>query len=498
MDRRGSGVLLHISSLPSPYGIGDLGPKAYDFADFLATSRQRVWQILPLNPTDLAFDNSPYHSYSAFAFNPLFISPDLLAEESLLDRRDLKGLPEFPDERVDFRSVRQFKRKTLHSAYENFKKNGNMEDFEKFCIENASWLDDYSLFTVLKSRFGTQSWSEWPPEIRNRESEALNTVQKELQEELRKAKFLQYVFDKQWKRLKGYCNQKGVLIFGDLPIYVVYDSADLWLYPELFKLDSRRKPYVVAGVPPDYFSKTGQLWGNPLYRWDVLKRTRYDWWIRRMEHNLRLFDWVRLDHFRGFVGYWEVPAKERTAINGKWMQAPAMDFFRELKRRFRALPVVAEDLGIITPDVKEVMERFNFPGMKILLFAFGEDNPEHPYLPHTYKKNCLVYTGTHDNNTVKGWFKSEATPEDRKRLFRYLGKTVSEKDVHWEFIELGMMSAANTFIVPIQDVLGLGEEARMNKPATRRGNWCWRLLSERLTLSLAEKLAEMTETYGRT
>jgi 4-alpha-glucanotransferase len=270
------------------------------------------------------------------------------------------------------------------------------------------------------------------------------------------------------------------------------------MHPELFKLDSSKKPYVVAGVPPDYFSKTGQLWGNPIYNWDAMKQTRYDWWVKRMELNLNLFDLVRIDHFRGFVGYWEIPAKESTAIHGKWVHAPAKDFFNELKKRFRSLPIVAEDLGIITPDVNEIMKHFDFPGMKILLFAFGEDNPEHPYLPHTYKKSCVVYTGTHDNNTVKGWFQTEAKPADKKRLFHYIGQTVSEQEMHWEFIKLGTKSAANTFIVPMQDILGLGEEARMNRPSTKKGNWRWRLLPEQLTAPLAEKLAEITEASGRT
>jgi 4-alpha-glucanotransferase len=497
MDKRGSGVLLHISSLPSPYGVGDLGPGAYDFVDFLTASSQKYWQILPLNPTDPAFDHSPYSSHSVFAFNPLLISPDLLAEERLLDLSDLQGLPKFPRERVGYKSVRQLKKKIFHLAYECFKKKTDEEDFEKFCKENASWLDDYSLFVALKSRFGAKSWNEWPSELRDRKTEALRTAKKELREEIQKEKFLQHVFDKQWNRLKSYCNQNGILIFGDLPIYVGYDSVDLWTHPELFKLDSCRKPSAVAGVPPSSFSSTGQLWGNPLYRWDVLKQTRYDWWVKRMEHNLKLFDWVRIDHFRGFVGYWEVPAKESTAINGKWVQAPAMDFFNEIKQRFCSLPIFVEDLGLITPDVIEIMKHFGFHGMKILLFAFGEDNPEHSHLPHTYEKNCLVYTGTHDNNTVRGWFNREAKPEDKNRLFRYIGRTVSEEEIHWEFIKLGAKSVANTFIVPMQDILGLGEEARMNKPATKRGNWRWRLLPEQLTASPAEKLTEITETFGR-
>jgi len=497
MDQRGSGVLLHVTSLPSLYGIGDLGLKAFEFADFLAASKQKYWQILPLNPTDPAFDNSPYHSFSAFAFNPLLISPELMIEEGLVDRGDLQSLLNFPTERVDYSRALLLKENIFFSAYERFKERTYKEGFDKFCSENASWLDDYSLFMALKSRFPAKSWNEWPSEIRDRQPEAIKTVKDELQDEIQMEKFLQYVFDKQWKGLKNYCNQRGILIIGDIPIYVVYDSVDVWAHPELFRLDSNRKPDVVAGVPPDYFSETGQLWGNPLYRWDAMKERKFDWWIMRLEHNLQLFDWVRIDHFRGFVGYWEVPAKETTAINGRWIQAPALDFFNEVKKRFPSLAIIAEDLGTITPDVKEIMEHFAFPGMKVLLFAFGEDNPEHPYLPHTYEKNCLVYTGTHDNNTVKGWFKSEAKPEDRKRLFRYLGRRVSEKDVHWEFIELGMISVANTFIVPMQDVLGLEEDARMNRPGTTRGNWRWRLMPKQLSASLVEKLAEMTKVCDR-
>jgi len=497
MDQRRSGVLLHITSLPSVYGIGDFGPKAFEFADFLAASKQKYWQILPLNPTDTAFDHSPYHSYSAFALNPLLISPESMIEEGLFDPKNFQSPENFPAERVDYSRALMLKKNIFYSAYECFKGKAHKEDFEEFCSENAPWLDDYSLFMALKTRFRGRSWNKWPFEIRDRHREAIKALKNELQAEIQKEKFFQHVFDQQWKRLKKYCNQKGIRIIGDIPIYVVYDSVDLWTHPELFKLDSNRRPCVVAGVPPDYFSETGQLWGNPLYRWNVLKETKFDWWIMRLRRNLQLFDLVRIDHFRGFVGYWEVPAEDSTAINGKWVQAPALEFFNEVKKEFPSLPIIVEDLGTITPDVKEIMEHFAFPGMKVLLFAFGEDNPEHPYLPHTYERNCLVYTGTHDNNTVKGWFKREAKPEDRKRLFRYLGKQVSYKDIHWEFIRLGMMSVANTFVAPMQDVLGLGEEARMNRPATTSGNWRWRLKPKQLTISLAEKLAEITETYGR-
>jgi len=310
-------------------------------------------------------------------------------------------------------------------------------------------------------------------------------------------KFLQYLFFKQWFSLKNYCNSKNIQIIGDVPIYVSFDSVDVWANPGIFKLDKKKMPTFIAGVPPDYFSKTGQLWENPVYRWDVLKETRYSWWVKRIEHNLRLFDVIRLDHFRGFVAYWEVPANEKTAINGKWIEVPAEDFFSTLLKHFPNLAIIAEDLGFITPDVIEVIDHFRFPGMKLLIFAFGDDFPKSSYLPHNHTKNCVVYTGTHDNNTVKGWWRREASPEDRKRLFKYIGREVEEGNIQWEFIRLAMMSVADMVIIPMQDILGLGEEARMNLPATAEGNWEWRLIPEQLTPSLAKRLSEMTEIYGR-
>jgi 4-alpha-glucanotransferase len=350
---------------------------------------------------------------------------------------------------------------------------------------------------VLKSHFQEKIWSDWPEEVRDRQPKILMSLKRKLRSEIEKVKFLQYIFHRQWKSLKDYSNLKKIHIIGDLPIYVDYDSADVWSHPELFKLDQRRKPYVVAGVPPDYFSETGQRWGNPIYRWDVLQENDYRWWIQRLEQSLKQFDIIRLDHLRGFVGYWEIPAKEKTALNGLWVEAPAVDFFSQIKKRFRPLPIIAEDLGTITDDVRAVMKLFSFPGMKVLLFAFGEDDPMHPYLPHTYEKNCVVYTGTHDNNTVRGRFDGEAGLEEKKRVFRYLGRDVSGSDIHWEFVKLAMMSKANTAIIPMQDILGLGEEARMNRPATRKGNWKWRLLPEQLTSSLAKKLLEITALSGR-
>jgi len=325
----------------------------------------------------------------------------------------------------------------------------------------------------------------------------LGWAKKEFHEKAEMERFLQYMFFKQWSSLKNYCNGKGIQIIGDIPIYVEHDSADVWTHPEIFKLDEAKRPFAIAGVPPDYFSETGQLWGNPVYRWDVLREKGYYWWVQRMERNLKLCDVLRIDHFRGLVAYWEVSATENTAINGRWIEAPAMDFLNRLTRKFPFLPIIAEDLGLITPDVREIMHHFDLPGMKVLLFAFGEDLPTNPYIPHNLPKNCVAYTGTHDNNTIRGWFEGEEAPEDKKRLLRYLGRDVPIEELHWELIRLLMMSAANTAIFPMQDILGLGEEARMNRPATLEGNWQWRMLPDLLTPELSSRLLEMTEMYGR-
>ena len=498
MNRRGSGLLLHISSLPSPFGIGDLGPWAYKFADFLAETKQGFWQILALNPTEPAYANSPYHSMSAFAGNPLFISPELLVRDGLLAREDVEPLSDFPEQRVDYETIIPYKKRIFYRAYESFRKITDNHDYETFCGDNAHWLEDFTLFVALKAHFPGRVWSEWPPEIRDRERGALQSLKKQLHERIEMEKFIQYIFFKQWSAFKAYCNQKSIQIIGDMPIYVDYNSTDLWVNPEIFKLDEEKRPYVVAGVPPDYFSKTGQLWGNPVYRWETLKSTGYAWWIHRAEHQMKLFDLVRLDHFRGLVGYWEVPAGESTAINGRWVEAPAEDFFGVLLKRFPYLPVIAEDLGFITPDVREVVRRFDFPGIKVLLFAFGEDFPANPYIPHNLARNCVMYTGTHDNNTVRGWFENEATSKEVQRFYRYLGREAPAEEIHWEFIRLTMMSVADTVILPVQDILGIGEEARMNRPATTQGNWQWRLLPAQLTPRLSRRLLEMTEIYGRT
>ncbi|HPD61481.1 MAG TPA: 4-alpha-glucanotransferase [Thermodesulfobacteriota bacterium] len=496
MKRRGSGILLHITSLPSPFGVGDLGPQAYCFVDFLVEAKQSFWQLLPINPTALVYYNSPYHATSAFAGNPLLISPSLLAKEGLLDKNEFEPLPDFPSNKVDYQGVVNFKEGLFQKAYERFKTKNDYE-YERFCLHESTWLDDFSLFLVLKLHYGGKAWNEWPQGLRDRNPAALQAAQQKFIDAINREKFLQYIFFKQWSELKEYCCQKNIQVIGDIPIYVQHDSADVWTHPEFFKLDDNRRPYMVAGVPPDYFSETGQRWGNPVYNWETLKQKGYEWWIERIAHNVKLFDLVRVDHFRGFIGYWEIPVGEKTAINGRWKEAPAMDFFTQLTKKFVCLPIIAEDLGIITPDVIEVMRHFEFPGMKILLFAFGKDLPTNPYIPHNLPQNCVAYTGTHDNNTIRGWFDTEITPEEKKRLFQYLGREVPRDELHWEMLRLLMMSSANTIITPMQDILGLGKEARMNTPATLTGNWEWKLLPDQLKPSLAKTLREMTEIYGR-
>lgn len=486
-----------MTSLPSAFGIGDLGPEAFRFVDFLAQAEQKYWQILPLNPTDPVFESSPYHSLSALASNTLLISPEILATDGLLESKDLASYPEFQSETVEYKAVAVYKNKLFDAAFARFKARGYDAEFAAFCTRQSGWLEDYVLFQAAKKHFGNRPWYTWSKSIQDREPAAERALRQSLAARMEREKFLQYVFFKQWQALREHCRSRGVEVIGDMPIYVVHDSADVWTHPKLFKLDADKRPQTVAGVPPDYFSATGQLWGNPIYRWDVLRERKYDWWVRRIAHNLKLFDRVRIDHFRGFVGYWEVPAGKETALGGRWVEAPAEDFFQHLHQQFNPLPVIAEDLGTITPDVREIMRRFGFPGMKVLLFAFGEDDPHHPYLPHTYERNCVVYTGTHDNNTVRGWYEKEAGDEEKKRLFRYLRHKLTPTGVSWAFVTMAMTSPADTAILPMQDVLGLGQEARMNRPATRRGNWRWRLLPKQITPSLAERLAVLTRRSGR-
>ena len=498
MNKRGSGILLHITSLPSPYGIGDLGPGAYRFADFLAENRQSYWQILPLSPTAEAYGNSPYSSVSTFAGNTLLISPDFLVRDGLVSAGEIDSRPSFSDGRCDYSGAILYKERLLARAYQGFSASGmNRDRFIHFCEDQASWLDTYALFVAIKRRMGGKSWSEWPRGLRDRAADEIERIRTECAADIEKEKFGQFLFFSQWYALKKYCNARGVQMMGDMPIYVSYDSADVWANTDIFKLDGEKRPLMLSGVPPDYFSATGQLWGNPVYNWDALRSTGYAWWIDRLGHILTLHDVVRIDHFRGLIAYWEVPAHEKNAVNGQWVRVPVDDFFNALFKRFFSLPILAEDLGVITPDVREAVRRFGFPGMKVLLFAFGEDNPMHIYLPHTFERNFVVYTGTHDNNTARGWFDHEARPEDRARLFRYIGREVQPEEVNWELVRLAMASIADISIVPMQDVLGLGQEAQMNRPSIATGNWEWRLLPAQLADAIGRRLRSLTETYGR-
>lgn len=500
MNTRRSGILLHLTSLPSAFGLGDLGPTAYQFADFLARTRQSLWQILPLNPTSLAYGNSPYSSQSAFAGNPLLISPELLVQDGLLQNSDLAEAPSFPAHTVDYAAVIAFKTKLLERAFEIFKRQAHGEDDElhAFARDNAWWLDDYALFVALREHFNYALWGDWPWEIRTRQEHVMHEARAQMQDRIAREKFIQFLFFRQWLNLKRYCNRKHIQIIGDIPIYVNYDSADVWSHSHLFKLNESRKSRLVSGVPPDYFSATGQLWGSPVYEWDTLRATNYAWWLQRLDQNFTLCDWVRLDHFRGFMAYWEIPAHETTAINGRWIEAPGWDFFNTLARHYTHLPIIAEDLGVITPDVREVMQHFGFPGMKLLMFAFSSDtNNVHHGAPHTYARHAVVYTGTHDNNTTRAWFQQEASAEERGKMSEYIGRELGEENVSWELIRMGMMSVANMVVFPMQDLLNLGAEARMNTPGTDRENWQWRVLPEQLTPALAERLTEMTRIYGR-
>lgn len=497
MDNRSSGLLAHITSLPSPYGIGDLGPDAYAFADLLAAGKQRFWQVLPLNSTDPMHANSPYSCTSAFAGNVLMISPRRLVEEGYLDAADVDAPADLSTELVDYERVTAFKYRILSRAFEWFSQRSDRSAFDAFCIEQAAWLDGYALFTAIRHHQEGKIWCDWPVELRDRKPEAIEQVRTELADEIMREKFYQFLFFRQWMDLKRHCNDIGVRIIGDIPIYVNYHSADVWTHREVFKIDENGRPTYVSGAPPDRFSSTGQLWGNPVYRWDALRTSGYAWWIDRMRHMLTLHDVVRIDHFRGFVAYWEVPAHHKTAMRGQWVSAPVHDLFNALRAQFPELPILAEDLGLITDDVRAAMNHFGLPGMKVLLFAFEEDHPHHPYLPHMYSENFVVYTGTHDNNTVRGWFEEEARPSDKKRLFSYIGRETTPDEVAWEFIRLAMMSVAKISIVPLQDVLGLGAQARMNLPSTMMGNWRWRVLKEQLSDDLAKRLAGMTRMYGR-
>ncbi len=497
MTRRASGILLHITSLPSAYGIGDLGPAAYRFADFLADSGQRYWQVLPLNYTHQAHGNSPYSSMSCFAGNITAISPELMVQEGLLTIDDAASVPRFPGARVNYKTVIAYKTQLFHKAFQRFRNGVAREGFDEFCAKHAPWLDDFALFVSARADRQGALWTVWPAAERDREHHAVDGLKARFAERIDFEKFLQFIFFRQWENLKKYCNGKEIRVIGDIPIYVSYDSVDIWTDPRLFKLNAEKQPLFVSGVPPDYFSATGQRWGNPVYDWERMRSDGFAWWMRRMEHNFLLYDVVRVDHFRGFAAYWEIPAGEESAVNGKWVPAPGEEFFQACRERFGPMPVIAEDLGIITDDVKALKNKFCFPGMKILLFAFSDGSSENAYLPENFDENCVVYTGTHDNNTARGWFTSDASPEEKAFLEKYLGRPVKAPSVARDLIEIAMASRANTAIFPLQDVLNLDGAARMNLPGTTEDNWQWRFTDKQLTSKETAALAELTAAAKR-
>ncbi len=493
---RRSGILLHPTSLPGPYGIGSFNSDAYNWIDFLAHTRQTLWQVLPLGPT--GYGDSPYQSFSSFAGNPYLISLETLVEMGLLDQATLDAAPAFPRERVDYGAIYHWKLPLLRQVADNFGGRATPEllaEFDTFCADNRDWLDDFALFMALKDAHNGAAWNQWEMDLRSRKKKVLDAARKEHVAAVYGHKVNQWLFYRQWIELKRYANRKGIAVVGDIPIFVAMDSSDAWSNPKEFFLNDEFQPTVVAGVPPDYFSATGQLWGNPLYRWASMKRNRYAWWIRRLRAALRLYDIVRIDHFRGFAGYWEVPASEETAIHGQWVKGPGADLFHVIREELGdKLPIIAEDLGEITPDVIALRDQFGLPGMKVLQFAFSTDASD-KFLPHNFTCNFVVYSGTHDNDTTWGWYRTTATEKERDHFRRYF--RTDGHDAAWTLVEGAFRSVANSAIAPLQDLLNLGGEARMNLPGRASGNWSWRFMPEQLTGHLAERLLEATNLFGR-
>jgi 4-alpha-glucanotransferase len=503
---RSSGIILHPTSLPGRYGIGELGPEAYRFLDFLGEARQKIWQVLPLGPT--GYGDSPYQSFSAFAGHPLLIDLEDLAERGLLLRAELDAAPEFPEDAADFDGVLEFKQPLLRKAADEFAEHGSRaerDDFDDFCRRHTAWLDDFALFMALKGAYGGVAWTRWPRPLAVRDPATLAESREALAPEIHAQRFAQWVFFRQWIGLRDACRERGIRILGDIPIYVAHDSADVWANPELFLLDDDGNPTAVAGVPPDYFTADGQLWGNPIYRWDVIRRGGYGWWIDRLRATLGMVDMIRLDHFRGFEAYWEVPAGERTAKNGRWVKGPGAEFFAAVEAVLGNLPLVAENLGVITPEVEEIRNRYGYPGMAVLQFAFGTDPQGPDFRPHNYPRERVAYTGTHDNDTTVGWWTSTGegdstrTAEDirKERAFAhsYLGTDGSE--INWAFIRAVLASVADVALYPLQDVLGLGTEARMNLPGRPEGNWRWRFRRDMLKPEWALRLKELVTDFDR-
>lgn len=503
---RASGILLHPTSLPGPFGIGDFGPAAFAFVDFLEDTGQKLWQVLPLNPT--GYGDSPFQCFSAYAGNHLLISPEKLQTKGILDASDLRDCEDFPQDTVDFEGVIRWKTRLLSKAAEIFKSEACGDDrraFDEFCTRNSSWLPDFSLFMACKHEQGGVAWNQWPTEIAQRIPDALTAAQSRLKEAMFAVQYWQFEFFRQWKEVQTYAHKAGIRIIGDLPIYVALDSADVWTNRQYFQLSENGQPTTIAGVPPDYFSVTGQCWGNPIYRWDRLQQSGYRWWVERFRAALQLYDAIRIDHFRGFEAYWEIPGNETTAINGRWIKGPGADFFEVLERELGDLPIIAENLGVITPEVEVIRHRFGFPGMAILQFAFGKDPQGPSFRPHNYERELAVYTGTHDNDTTVGWWNSTGagdstrTPDDvaKEHAFARAYLNLKEESIHWVMIRTILSSIADLAIVPLQDVLGLGSQARMNLPGTAKGNWRWRFRADELMPDLARRLREMVELYDR-
>ena len=490
---RSSGILLPISALPSPYGIGSMGKAAYDFIDFLGKAEQKWWQILPVGPT--GYGDSPYQSFSAFAGNPYFVDLEILCKEGLLEQAEIDAVDWGSDPaKVEYQKIYEGRFDLLEKAKQRGWKR-DAEEIERFTEENKGWLPDYALYMALKRNFGMKAWTEWADEdIRLRKKDALTKYRQELADDMELFIYIQYLFFQQWNALRFYAKEKGIGIIGDMPIYVAMDSADVWSEPKFFQLDEKNIPYAVSGVPPDAFSAEGQLWGNPLYDWDTMKADGYGWWIRRIDGAAKLYDVLRIDHFRGLESYWAVPYGDTNAKNGHWVKGPGMDLISVLKNWFPYVSFIAEDLGFLTPEVQQLLQDSEFPGMKVLEFAFDSREPS-DYLPHTYPSHCVCYVGTHDNEPVMAW-KDAAAPEDIAMAIQYLGLN-EEEGFHWGILRGGMSSVAELFVAQMQDFLGLGAEARMNTPSILGGNWQWRLTEDQITEELTVKIAEMTRLYGR-
>jgi len=496
---RTSGILLHVSCLPSAYGIGDLGPGARAFATFLHQAGQSCWQILPLNPTASFMGSSPYSSPSVFAGNPLFISPEDMTGQGLAEPGDIRALERPDNGRIDYQDLERARGAFLDRVFERLADRlDDLPGYRAFVDQNLEpWLDGYALYRVLKDRAGGACWCDWDPSLRGRDRESLDEVRRTSARELNRVKFEQYLFFSQLARLRKHLAGLGIRLIGDVPIYPTYDSADVWEHQDIFKLDDDGAQTALAGVPPDYFSETGQLWGNPVYRWDVLEERGFDWWLARLEQGLACADVLRLDHFRGFAACWEVPPEAETAKGGHWVEVPGHAFFTAIKKRFPKMPFIAEDLGLITQDVLDLRDDFGLPGMRVLLFGFGDDIAESTNALHNHESCCVAYCGTHDNNTVRGWFEQEAGEQEKRHLALYLGKEISAQSVAWDLVRLSLSSVARTAILPMQDVLRLGAEARLNTPATADGNWGWRLPNTAPDDKLAANLVKITKLFGR-